>query len=121
MASFPPIVEQGAKPTDKEKLDSGKGVDEKEFFGLNRDLESFGEFIERFLSRHKLWNVPVTIAGESYGGFRTAKLARGLQATQGVELSAAIAISPALEWALFSESDYDVLSYVDTFCVMALA
>ena len=115
------MIEQDAKPGDKEKPDPDKAVDEKEFFGLNRDLELLGEFIERFLSKHRLWNVPVFIAGESYGGFRTAKLARRLQEKHGIGLSAAIAISPALEWALLNESDYDVLRFMDTFCVMALA
>jgi carboxypeptidase C (cathepsin A) len=118
---FSRIIEQDAKSGDKDKGSGEKPFDEKEFFGLNRDLESLGEFIERFLSKHKLWNVPVAIAGESYGGFRTAKLARRLQEDHGVGLTAAIAISPALEWALFNESDYDVLRSMDTFCVMALA
>jgi carboxypeptidase C (cathepsin A) len=118
---FSRVVEQESKGSDKDRPESDKTVDEKEFFGLNRDLESLGEFIERFLSRHKLWDVPVTIAGESYGGFRTAKLARRLQEGYGVGLNAAIAISPAFEWALLNESDYDVLTYVDTFCTMALA
>ena len=118
---FSRVVEEETKPDEKDKPDPAKAVDEKEFFSLNRDLESLGEFIERFLSRHKLWDVPVVIAGESYGGFRTAKLARRLQETHGVGLAATIAISPALEWALLNESDYDVLPYVDTFCVMALA
>jgi carboxypeptidase C (cathepsin A) len=118
---FSRIVEQDAKGGDKDKPAGEKPVDDKEFFGLNRDLESLCEFIERFLSKHKLWHVPIFIAGESYGGFRTAKLARRLQEDHGIGLTAAIAISPALEWALLNESDYDVLRYMDTFCVMALA
>jgi carboxypeptidase C (cathepsin A) len=65
--------------------------------------------------------VPVAIIGESYGGFRTAKLARRLQETHGVGLSLAIAISPALEWSLLDGNDYDVLSTMDRFCTMALA
>jgi carboxypeptidase C (cathepsin A) len=79
-----------------------------------------GEFIERFLSKHKLWDIPVYIAGESYGGFRVAKLARLLQEKHGVGLMAAIAISPALEFSLLNEGDYDVLRAIDTFCAMAL-
>jgi len=115
---FSRVIDQEPKP---EKPDPLRTVDEKEFFGLNRDLESLGEFIERFLSKHKLWDVPVVIAGESYGGFRTAKLARRLQEKHGVGLTAAIAISPALEWSLLSPNDYDILHYVDSFCSMALA
>ncbi len=104
----------------KDTSDKSKVTDEKEYYGLNRDLESLGEFIERFLSKYKLWDVPVYIAGESYGGFRTAKLARRLQEKHGIGLSAVIAISPALEWALLNDGDYDVLRSVDTFCSMAL-
>lgn len=116
---FSRVIESDAKPV-SDKADASK-VDEKEFFGVNRDLESLGEFIERFLSKHKLWDIPIYIAGESYGGFRTAKLARRLQEKHGVGLAGAIAISPALEFSLLSENDYDVLRYMDTFCAMALA
>jgi carboxypeptidase C (cathepsin A) len=107
--------------TEKDKKDPRKTVDEKEFYQLNRDLDSLGEFIERFLSKHKLWDAPVYLAGESYGGFRTAKLARRLQEKHGVGLRAVIAISPALEWSLLNHSDYGVLHTVDGFCTMALA
>jgi pimeloyl-ACP methyl ester carboxylesterase len=103
------IIEAERKPDDKEKPDPAKTVEEKEFYALNRDLEALGELIERFLSKYKLWDVPVFVVGESYGGFRTAKLARSLQEKHGVGLSAAIAISPALEWSLLNGGDYDVL------------
>jgi carboxypeptidase C (cathepsin A) len=65
--------------------------------------------------------VPIAIIGESYGGFRTAKLVRRLQETHGIGLSTAIAISPVLEWSLLDRNDYDVLHSVDCFCTMALA
>jgi carboxypeptidase C (cathepsin A) len=118
---FSRIVEPEKKGDDKEKPDPAKTVEEKEFYALNRDLESLGEFIERFLSKYKLWDAPVAIIGESYGGFRTAKLVRRLQEMHGVGLLTAIAISPVLEWALLDRSDYDVLRSMDCFCTMALA
>jgi len=107
--------------TEKDKLDPRKTVEEKEFYQLNRDLDSIGEFVERFLSKHKRWDAPCYVAGESYGGFRVAKLARQLQEKNGVGLRAVFAISPALEWSLLNRTDYDVLHTVDTFCTMALA
>ena len=107
--------------TEKDKLDPRKTVEEKEFYQLNRDLDSIGEFVERFLSKHKRWDAPCYVAGESYGGFRVAKLARRLQEKHGVGLRAVFAISPALEWSLLNHTDYDVLHTVDTFCTMALA
>lgn len=108
--------QQDTKAPEGEAGDPGR-----EFFALNRDLDSLGEFIQRFLSRHHRWTSPVFIAGESYGGFRVAKLARLLQQGFGVGLSGAILISPALEWALLSFSDYEVLHFVDTFPTMVAA
>jgi carboxypeptidase C (cathepsin A) len=118
---FSRIIESEKKPDEKEKPDPAKTVEEKEYYALNRDLESLGEFIERFLSKYKLWDVPIAIIGESYGGFRTAKLVRRLQETHGIGLSTAIAISPVLEWSLVDRNDYDVLHSMDCFCTMALA
>lgn len=96
-------------------------TDEKEFYQLGRDLDSLGEFIQRFLSRHKRWSSPVIVAGESYGGFRVGKLARRLQEGFGVGLNAAILISPALELAFLTPSDYDILHWSDAFPSMAAA
>lgn len=118
---FSRIIEPEKKADDKEKPDPARAVEEKEFYALNRDLESLGEFIERFLSKYKLWDAPIAIIGESYGGFRTAKLMRRLQETHGIGLSTAIAISPVLEWSLLDRNDYDVLHSMDCFCTMALA
>jgi len=52
---FSRVIENETKAGEKDKPDPRKTVDEKEYFGLNRDLESLSEFIERFLSKHKLW------------------------------------------------------------------
>ena len=111
---------------DEEKEGKGDGPDKKgeqskEYYQLKRDLESLGEFVQKFLSTNKRWDSPVFIAGESYGGFRVGKLARLLQEGYGVGLNGAILISPALEWALLDPSDYDILYWVDTFPTMALA
>lgn len=102
--------------------DSGKKQsDPKEFFGVQRDLEAMAEFIARWLSENKRWGSPVFIAGESYGGFRVAKLTRMLQEQTGVGLNGAILISPALELATLSPTDYDMLAWIDMLPTMALA
>lgn len=109
-------------PQEKQEDEKGgKPHDKKEYFKLQRDLESLCEFIVRYLNKNKLWDRPIYIAGESYGGFRVAKLAKLLQQSYGVSLSGAILISPAMEWMLLSSSDYDVLPWVDLFPTMALA
>lgn len=84
---------------------------EVEFWEVERDLKSLGEFIQRFLSRQKRWLSPIFIAGESYGGFRVARLARKLQQEFGVGLSGAILISPALEFSLLGGSDYNLTAW----------
>jgi carboxypeptidase C (cathepsin A) len=119
---FSRTVEEPAAPAgkDEKKPEAKKGADSA-FFGLKRDLQSLGEFMSRYLSRYDRWDSPVFIAGESYGGFRVAKLARLLQEGYGVGLNGAILISPALEFALLDSSDYDVLPWVDTFPTMAAA
>ena len=48
--------------------DDSQKVDEKEFYQNNKDLDSICEFIVRFLNQHRLWDQPLWICGESYGG-----------------------------------------------------
>lgn len=110
-------VSKEAKGDDKKPEDS----ESKEFYQVEKDLQSLGDFIVQFLSKHRLWSRPIFIAGESYGGFRVAKLARKLQETHGVGLSGAILISPALEFTLLEGSDYDTLNWTDAFPSLALA
>ncbi len=110
--------------TESESKDSRKTEDpiaekSKEYWKITRDLESLAEFITSFLSKHHRWDSPAFIAGESYGGFRVAKLARLLQESYGVGLNGAILISPALEFALLDDSDYDVLPWIDRIPSMA--
>ncbi len=94
---------EGEKPaTDDDK------PQETKFWSVDRDLKSLGEFIQGFLSRQQRWLSPIFIAGESYGGFRVARLVRQLQQDYGVGLSGAILISPALEFGLLGGSDYNV-------------
>lgn len=116
---FSRLVEQ--EKAEGKKEEDGDSAKSKEFYRLKRDLESLGEFIQKYLSHNKRWDSPVFIAGESYGGFRVGKLARMLQEGYGVGLNGAILISPALEWMLLDPSDYDVLHWVDLFPSMAMA
>lgn len=94
--------------------------DPKAFFGVNKDLDSLTEFMIRWLSAQGRWSSPVFVAGESYGGFRAAKLAR-LANERGIGLNGTILISPALEFALLDPSDYDVLPWIDLVPTMAAA
>jgi len=116
---FSRVIED-EKPDDaKDKKEESR--DPKEYFGYKRDLESLCEFMGRWLSDHGRWGSAVFIAGESYGGYRVGRLARMLQESSGIGLNGAILISPALEIALLSPTDYDVLGWIDTLPTMAAA
>ena len=94
---FSRIIEpekQGGDDKDGGKPDDAP--DPKEYFGYKRDLESLCEFMGRWLSDNGRWGSAVFIAGESYGGYRTARLTRMLHETTGICLSGALLISPAL-------------------------
>lgn len=88
---------------------------ESPFWDVERDLQSLGEFIQGFLSRYKRWLSPIFIAGESYGGFRVARLAKELQSKFGVGLSGAILISPAIEFGLLETNDYNLSTWAALF------
>ncbi len=92
-----------------------------EFWEIERDLDSLGEFICRFLSKHHRWTSPLFIAGESYGGFRVARMARRLQEKHGVGLCGAMLISPAIELQALSGTDYNLTYWVELFPSLAAA
>ncbi len=104
--------------SDEKAIDKPEGV---KFWEVDRDLNALGEFIQRFLSRRKRWLSPIFIAGESYGGFRVARLARKLQQEFGVGLSGAILISPALEFSLLGGDDYTLTTWATLFPSLAAA
>lgn len=93
----------------------------KRFFAFQRDLDSIGEFIRRWLTAHDRWGSPIFIAGESYGGYRVARLAKLLPEKYGVGLNGVVIISPALELSLLAPGDYDIAAWVDLLPTMAAA
>lgn len=89
--------------------------EDTDFWDIDRDLNSLGELICRILSQHHRWTSPLFIAGESYGGFRVAKMARILQETHGVGLCGALLISPAIEFEGLFGTDYNLTHWVEVF------
>jgi carboxypeptidase C (cathepsin A) len=109
--SIPPDKNKSDKSDEKDSPKESDKSKEEEFWEVDRDLKALGEFIQRYLSRQKRWLSPIFIAGESYGGFRVAKLARILQQDFGVGLSGSILISPALEFSLLYGNDYNLTAW----------
>ncbi|MBV8885716.1 MAG: peptidase S10 [Chroococcidiopsidaceae cyanobacterium CP_BM_RX_35] len=119
--SLPQDKESQDKSGEKASPNEAEKPKEAEFWEVERDLKALGEFIQRFLSQKKRWLSPIFIAGESYGGFRVAKLARKLQQEFGVGLSGAILISPALEFSLLGGNDYNLTSWATLLPSLAAA
>ncbi len=74
----------------------------KKFWGVQGDIESFGEFIRMYISRNERWLSPLFLFGESYGTTRSAGIA-GYLMDHGIALSGVNLLSTVL--------DFETLSY----------
>ncbi len=87
--------------------------DEKpeQFFGNSGDLDSVGEFIRLWTTRHDRWLSPKYIIGESYGVFRAAGLADHLRDDCGMYLNGLILVSGVLDYATLQARPGNDLPY----------
>ena len=83
---------------------AAKGEKEDQFFGVDEDIESVGEFIRLFTTREQRWNSPKFLCGESYGGIRGAGLAAYLQEKHGLYLNGLLIISGLLNFQTLNDS-----------------
>ncbi len=70
------------------------------FWGVAADAESLAKVIALYVAKNSRVSSPKFILGESYGGFRAAKVARALQNQQGISVGGILMVSPLLESAL---------------------
>jgi carboxypeptidase C (cathepsin A) len=70
------------------------------FWGVRRDAESMAKTIALYVANNGRGASPKYIMGESYGGFRAAKVAQDLQEQQGIIVSGIVMLSPLLDGAL---------------------
>jgi len=87
------------------------GQDMHDFWGVNQDASSVGAFIRLFLAQNGRTGSPLFLAGESYGGFRAALLARTLQEDIGLSPNGIVLISPALEFMLVQPDEFEPLHW----------
>jgi carboxypeptidase C (cathepsin A) len=69
-----------------------------DFHNVKKDIESVGDFIQRFTTRNKRWASPKFLIGESYGTTRAAGLAGYLQERHGMYLNGIMLISSILNF-----------------------
>jgi len=75
-----------------------KDEKDEQFFGDSADLDSVGEFIRLWTTRHERWLSPKYLCGESYGVFRAAGLADHLRSRYGLYLNGLILTSGVLDF-----------------------
>lgn len=71
-----------------------------EFWSVQADAQSLAKAIALYSARNGRMASPKYILGESYGGFRAAKVARALQQDQGVFVAGIVMLSPLLDGGL---------------------
>jgi carboxypeptidase C (cathepsin A) len=69
------------------------------FWSVHGDAESMAKVIALYVAKNGRVSSPKFILGESYGGFRAAKVARAVQNDQGIVISGIVMLSPLLEGA----------------------
>ena len=83
-----------------------KPDDAKHFWSIRSDAESFAKAIALYVAKNNRAASPKYLFGESYGGFRAAKVARALQRDQGIVTSGIVMLSPMLEgWLTFGDDE----------------
>ncbi|CAE6724231.1 S10 family peptidase [Paraburkholderia haematera] len=91
----------------------------KDFWGVDKDLDAFSQFIDRYLTLNQRWNSPKYLLGESYGTARAAMLAYQL-GQNNIALNGVILMSSALDSSAFSPGfDFQSESYLPSFAAIA--
>ena len=70
------------------------------FYGVRQDAQTLAKTIALYLGKNGRGNSPKYLLGESYGGFRAAKVAQALQRDQGIMISGIVMVSPLIEGGL---------------------
>jgi carboxypeptidase C (cathepsin A) len=83
----------------------------KEFWGVGQDIDAVADIIRLHLTKTDRLGSPFYIVGESYGGFRAARLAHALVADHGIAPKGITMISPVIDFDLMSGGPLGVLSW----------
>lgn len=84
---------------------TAKADDAKNFYGVREDAQVLAKTIALYLARSGRTQSPKYLLGESYGGFRSVKVARALQQDQGLVVAGIVMVSPMIEGGLQFGSD----------------
>jgi carboxypeptidase C (cathepsin A) len=97
----------------------GKGED---FWGVDQDIQSVGNFIAQYVTENERWASPKYILGESYGGMRSAGVSYYLLNHHNLALNGLVLVSPFLDFATgfdFGGVDLPHVLFLPTFASTA--
>jgi carboxypeptidase C (cathepsin A) len=92
-------------------------TENKDVFGVDKDIDVFTRAIQRYLTKYQRWNSPKFLIGESYGTTRAAGLADSL-ADAGVQLNGIAFISTVFNFADF-QGDQSLINFLPTYAADA--
>src|SRR5215467_2352394 len=84
-----------------------------EFYSTLGDIASVAEFVRVFLTRFDAWDSPVFLTGESYGTWRAAGVAEGLQ-QKNIKIAGVILISGGVAAGNVASDDMRAALFVAT-------
>jgi carboxypeptidase C (cathepsin A) len=101
----------------------------KQFAHFKKDIETVGELIRIYLTRHERWSSPKFLAGESYGTTRSAGVAAHLYKRHGIAFNGLLLISSILNfqtagfdketWTFERGNDLPYLLFLPTYAAAA--
>ncbi len=80
------------------------------FYGVRQDAESLAKFIALYTQKNGRLPSPKYLVGESYGGFRSAKVAKALKDSQGILVSGIVMVSPLIDGRFLMTADSDPIT-----------
>ena len=103
-----PVVDNAYSPLDKTDVvlidPVGTGFSkplgefkDKDFWGVDPDIESVSRFIMQYVSDNGRWNSPKYLIGESYGTTRSAGVVNWLQSNGGMSFNGVVLVSVAMD------------------------
>ena len=84
---------------------TAKADDASNYYNVNADAQSIAKAIALYVAHNNRSDSPKYLLGESYGGFRAAKVAAALKESQGIIVAGAVMLSPLLEGRLMFDAD----------------
>ncbi len=70
---------------------------DKDFWGVDPDIESVSRFIKQYVTDNGRWNSPKYLIGESYGTTRSAGVVNWLQSKAGMSFNGVVLVSVAID------------------------